>query len=404
VRKPFFVITLSLIPAAFFVTQEYSAEEQVQTSVAESDINKTAVPDELSFIDKTGTTLQRNQTAEENANSKPTSSNKTSTSLSKNSSQTDKESTTTDTSKETTTSKKVTTSSETTYKQIITAPLEDLQIRTTTTKKETTTTKKTTTIKSPTTSTTQKPVTNQEGRELVFAEEFNTFNPTYWKKENSTYGDGNNELQCYTPNQVNVSGGSLVLTAKKQNTTCPGNKNRQYTSGMVRSQGFTFSPGQSIEYRVKLTPNDEQNQGGLWPAVWASSWAGGGWPRGGEWDGLEVMTANSPKRSVYSIHYSKPNGSHGSKKKEIYSEDNFSANWHTLRFDYGSDGTLVYYLDGKVVNTISDADTIQGWPAPFNSTMTQLKLNMAMGGSPGPIDDRALPATFKIDYLRIYNM
>ena len=36
--------------------------------------------------------------------------------------------------------------------------------------------------------------------------------------------------------------------------------------------------------------------------------------------------------------------------------------------------------------------------------MKELKINLALGGNPGPLDDRALPATYQIDYVRIYDL
>ncbi len=239
------------------------------------------------------------------------------------------------------------------------------------------------------------------GKTLVFADEFDSFNSSIWTAEHSTYGDGNNELQCYTTQQVGVANGKLVLTAEARTETCPNGDTRDVTSGMVRSRGVEFAPGQTIEFRVKLTPNDAANQAGLWPAVWSSGWAGG-WPTGGEWDGLEVMTANDPARSVYSIHYANSAGRHDKTSKEIVGSENFSANWHIVRFDYGIDGVLTWHLDGQVVSVVDAADTIQGYPAPFDSAMTQLKINLALGGTPGALDARALPATFEVDYIRIY--
>ncbi len=256
------------------------------------------------------------------------------------------------------------------------------------------------TTAAPTTTTTNAPT----GPILIFAEEFDSFDPSRWTKEHSTYGDGNAELQCYTPQQVSVANGKLVLRAETRTETCPNGSTRDVTSGMVRSKGVTFAPGQRIVYRVKLTPDDEANQSGLWPAFWSSGWAGGGWPNGGEWDGFEVMTARSPKRTVFSLHYADPFDQHKKTSKEVLSQTNFSADWHELSFDYGLNGTMIWRMDGVVVQTVTYANTKQGWPAPFNQAMTELKINLALGGSPGPLDARALPATYEVDYVRIYDL
>ncbi len=260
------------------------------------------------------------------------------------------------------------------------------------------------TTTTPTTTTAAPTTTAAAGPTLVWSDEFTSFNSNRWKKEHSTYGDGNNELQCYTPEQVTVANGRLVLTAEARSETCPNGSLRTVTSGMVRSTGVTFSPGQRIVYRVKLTPNDDANQGGLWPAFWSSGWAGGGWPNGGEWDGFEVMTARSPKRTVFSLHYANSSGNHQKTSKEVFAADNFSDDWHVMSFDYGADGTMIWRMDGVVVQTVSDADTAQGWPAPFDQAMQELKINLALGGNPGPLQPEALPATYEIDYVRIYDL
>ncbi len=262
------------------------------------------------------------------------------------------------------------------------------------------------TVAPPTTAppTTAPPTTTPGGDRVVWEDNFDSFDSSRWSREHSTYGDGNNELQCYRPENVWVADGNLVLRAVNESYTCPNGSTRQVTSGMVRSRGVTFEPGQVLEFRVKLNPADTNNQEGLWPAVWSSGWAGGGWPNGGEIDYLEVMTANHPNRSVYTIHYAKPGGSHGKTGRQVFDDKPFSAEWHTIRFDYGQDGALSWYLDGEHVNTVNDADTAQGWPAPFNAAIGEIKINLALGGDPGPLDPRALGddgATFLVDYIRV---
>ncbi|MGF1598502.1 MAG: hypothetical protein ACFCVK_16490 [Acidimicrobiales bacterium] len=242
------------------------------------------------------------------------------------------------------------------------------------------------------------------GGRLVWADEFDRLDTTVWAVEHSTYGDGNDELQCYRPENVSVSGGRLVLRAVTETYTCPNGSTRRVTSGMVRSRGVTVSPGQSLEFRVKLSPADPGDQGGLWPAVWASGLDGGGWPRSGEIDFLEVMTANDPRRSIYSVHYAKPDGTHGVSNRPVVGPAPFSTDWHTVRFEYGRGGALRWYLDGGEVFAVSGISTAQGAPAPFDLPVREIKINLALGGRPGPLAPGAVGAagaTFEIDYVRI---
>ena len=245
-----------------------------------------------------------------------------------------------------------------------------------------------------------------DGQTIAWRDEFNEFDADRWRVEHSTYGDGNNELQCYRPENVTVNKGRLVLRALNETYTCPNGSRRQYTSGMVRSTGVTFAPGQAIEFRVKLTPSDPSDQAGLWPAVWASGWAGG-WPRGGELDFFEAMTAVNPKRSIFSMHFATPGGGHGVLNKPVMGDHNFSADWHTVRFHYGQDATLVWFLDGVEVFEVHSANTIQGYPAPFDQEISEIKINLALGGRPGPLAPGALGstgATFEIDYIRVFDL
>ena len=249
-------------------------------------------------------------------------------------------------------------------------------------------------------------VTGPPAGTVIWEDHFDRLDTSTWSLEHSTYGDGNRELQCYRPENVSVRDGALVLAARTETAVCPGGSVREVSSGMVRSQGVDFSPGQAIEFRVKLTPADPDDQGGLWPAVWASSWAGS-WPRGGELDWLEVMTAEDPTRAMFSLHYAGPDGRHRLQNRGVSGGEDFSAAWHTVRFDYGLDGRLRWYLDGRLAFAVDGADTLQGYPAPFDRTIGEIKINLALGGTPGPLAPGAVGttgATFAVDYIRILQL
>ncbi len=85
----------------------------------------------------------------------------------------------------------------------------------------------------------------------------------------------------------------------------------------------------------------------------------------------------------------------------------FSDQWHVIRFHYGHGGRLTWFLDGREVYSVNAADTAQGYPAPFDSTINEIKINLAVGGTPGPLSSGALGssgATFEVDYIRVFNL
>lgn len=238
---------------------------------------------------------------------------------------------------------------------------------------------------------------------VVWSEEFNSLDTSRWALEdNSNFGV--NEDQCYLARNVSVRDGKLVLVGKNEDVTCKDGPRTQ-TSGMIRGQDFSFSPGQAIEFRVKLTPADQNNQAGLFPAVWSSGWAGP-WPLGGEFDFLEVMTANNPTRPFFSMHHQDPSGQHVVNNKFFKLGENFTNDWHTVRVEYRT-GDLRWFINGNLAHTVNQANTAQGWPAPFDRTIRDLRINLALGGRPGPLDPRALGtegATFEMDYIRVSNL
>jgi beta-glucanase (GH16 family) len=243
--------------------------------------------------------------------------------------------------------------------------------------------------------------------QLVWHDEFDRLDTSRWRPEHSTYGDGNNELQCYRPENVLVLDGALVLRARKETYTCPNGSKRSVTSGMVRGS-IRFEYGQRIEYRVKVEPADPDDQRGLWPALWASSWNGGGWPAGGEFDWLEYV-GTTPTRSNHAIHWQDTGGRHRHNSKPNELGERFSDRWHVIGFDWSDD--LVWYLDGQEVHRV-DPDTLDVANDPFAPDarpVTQVKLNLALGGNwPGPLGpttvDEAGTTGFLVDYVRIYDL
>ena len=248
---------------------------------------------------------------------------------------------------------------------------------------------------------------------LVWSDEFNSgvLDTNVWTPQHNSFGDGNKELHCYTPANVSVENGALKLTTKIETYSCPTGGVRDYTSGMVRSQGVTFEPGQRVEFRVRQNARDPEVMSGLFPAVWASSWNGGSWPTGGETDFYEgINRAENDKSFVNTaVHFEhEDTGKHRHIGKNFEPEDPTA--WAVVTFEWGQE-LLTWTYNGEVTQELR-AEDIPAANNPFfepNSPITQLRVNQAVGGDwVGDPADGAIDAegnsSFEMDWIRIYDL
>ncbi len=114
--------------------------------------------------------------------------------------------------------------------------------------------------------------------QLIWEDQFNTFDNVKWRKTNNC--DHGGEPQLYLSQNVSTSNGNLVLTLKREDYTCPPNAPvnvwecgsckqgvKKYTSGMIISQIPEQVKYGYIEARIKLPYG-----AGYWPAFW--TWVG----------------------------------------------------------------------------------------------------------------------------------
>lgn len=301
---------------------------------------------------------------------------------------------------------------------------------TTTTTTSTTTTTTTTTTVAPPPPTTAPPAgaaAPPGWGSLLWSDEFSgaALNTATWKPYHSTYGDGNKELQCLTPNNVAVSGGTLKITAKREQITCPGGKLRAFTSGFLgtRETGTYFPAEAYYEIRARI-PHAQ----GLWPAFWLRHRSGSSTA---EVDAMEYFHSQVPGKTTQTLHL---NGvSNVSKKTTSVEAPTTTPGWHTwgVAIEPVAGGQrFTFYTDGVAVHTY--VDTNAGWTskAPANGTF-DIAVNMAVGGNwVGHPDDplgvlsnlsrcaqggtypdacrttgirrAAFPATYEVDYVRVF--
>ncbi|SMF38727.1 Beta-glucanase, GH16 family [Paenibacillus barengoltzii J12] len=229
--------------------------------------------------------------------------------------------------------------------------------------------------------------------QLVWSDEFNgsSLNRGVWTPEIGTgyNGWGNNELQYYTdrPQNVQVTGGNLVITAQRENY-----EGRNYTSARIKTQGLKSFKYGKIEARIKIPTGQ-----GIWPAFWmlGESFRDVGWPYCGEIDIMEHVNNESVVHGT--VHWD-ANGyaSYGRASGNL----DFSQ-FHTYSIEWDP-SYIRWFVDGVQYNEIYIANgtgNTEEFQKPFF-----ILLNLAVGGNwPGsPNGSTPFPAQMLVDYVRVY--
>ncbi|MFO7610447.1 MAG: family 16 glycosylhydrolase [Candidatus Krumholzibacteriia bacterium] len=214
-------------------------------------------------------------------------------------------------------------------------------------------------------------------------------------------GWGNNELQYYRTQNVAVTGGNLVITARDESYG-----GASFTSGKVHTRGKRSFLYGRFEMRAKLPTG-----GGMWPAFWMMPQddAYGGWASSGEIDIME--SANATTSVGGALHFGgqwPENTSTGG--STTLGGASFADDFHVYAVEWEPD-QIRWYVDGVLFMTRTSAqwysDGAPGNPrAPFDQPF-YLILNTAVGGwytgctEPGCVT-ADLPQQYVIDYVRVY--
>jgi beta-glucanase (GH16 family) len=259
--------------------------------------------------------------------------------------------------------------------------------------------------------------TRKEGYTLVWNDEFNgdSLDTTKWSYMNGTrdvYGSsqgpmfwGNNELQYYTQDAVQVTGGNLIITATRQDMP----DGRTYSSARLCTRDNAYWTYGYFEARIKLPAIS-----GMWPAFWMlpqpstkanTSNQYGGWASNGEIDIMEAKGRLSDYVDT-TVHY-------GNQGSSTYKTTSVKLNksideWHIYALKWTQD-SLTWYVDGDVVFKVSSDDwwsqmAPDSSTAPFDTNFYIL-LNLAVGGNydGGRTPDESFTsAAMTVDYVRVY--
>ena len=279
---------------------------------------------------------------------------------------------------------------------------------TTTVKPTTTTVKPTTTTVAPTTTTA--PATGCGGVATIpkagggvwscdFSDEFNgtALNRALWLPQ-TTKGSGfdSNDHDCFmdSPNNVSVSGGSLVLTSRQEpapficEDAVP--RSTQYTSGMISTyQRESVNKGR-VEVRAKIISGKVQ---GTHTAFWMFPQDLLGGPGRGEIDIAEIYGRYSD-RAIPFIH-------HPLEGLDANATNNYCmipniADWNTYVVEWTAQSiTIIYNGQVCLVNTLGAAN--------FNKDyMVALTQGLGWPGNDFQPGITPLPAQTIVDYVRVY--
>jgi beta-glucanase (GH16 family) len=195
-----------------------------------------------------------------------------------------------------------------------------------------------------------------------------------WSYDTGPAGQG--QLEDYTDSRSNsyLNGhGQLVIAVTKQGGS--------YDSARLASKA-TFSQGDTIEARIKLSP-----EAGFWPAWWLL----------GAGDRQEVdMMENYGQQFAQTTVWNSDNGKMLNKAADF----NVGSSWHTYEVQWTKAG-FTFYVDGSKYMSVTPGE-LSGWGYNSSKKMDMI-LNLAAGGIAGkPSPSAQLPVTMEVDWVRAW--
>ncbi len=218
--------------------------------------------------------------------------------------------------------------------------------------------------------------------------------PSKWTNDVGGSGNGNMELEYYTPGTQNavVQGGNLVITATTEGASkyscwygqC------QYTSGRINTRGKFSQKYGRFETRI-LSPSGQ----GMWPAFWTLG-ENGGWPACGETDimeSIDLVTANHG-----SLHA--PNYNPTATYEPMPGLDQA---FHTYAVEWDA-SSITFFVDDHPYETHTPSDAAKSGGTWAFTQPNYIILNLAVGGNwPGnPDGTTQLPQSLVVDWVRVY--
>jgi len=201
----------------------------------------------------------------------------------------------------------------------------------------------------------------------------------------------NNEDQSFTPANVSVESGKLVLTAKKEHwkghslrADDPGRiVSSEYTSGEVNSK-LSWKYGR-FEARIKA-PSTK----GILSAFWMTP-ADGTWPP--EIDAVEILGHDS-LTAYFTNHYGSQS-SHKMNNGKITFGNDLSKDFHIYSVEWDND-SIRWFIDGVLYFS-----SVKG--VPSKPLIMRFSLPVGPDWEGNPDQSSAFPQRMEIDWVRVYH-
>lgn len=251
------------------------------------------------------------------------------------------------------------------------------------------------------------------GYRLVWADDFageRVPDHRFWSFEHGF--KRNEELQWYQTDNARLENGLLLIEGRRETVKNPGfeagskdwKKSRsmaQYTSSSIHTRGkFSFQYG-IMEVRAKI-----DTALGLWPAIWTLG-VEGFWPANGEIDVMEYYRADGVPTLLANAAWAHPDKRAAWDEakiplsKFILQDPEWPDKFHIWKLEWTANFIKIY-LDDALINEVDVTDTVNpDGTNPFHQPH-YLLLNLAIGSNGGNPDSTAFPATYQVDYVRIY--
>ena len=249
------------------------------------------------------------------------------------------------------------------------------------------------------------PVQRPANARLVWRDEFNgkALDASQWVYDTARNKEGwhNNEKQYYSANRrenLRVENGLLTIEARKERldpARFPDWGGQDYTSARIFTKtGWTYG---FYEIRARMPCSR-----GTWPAIWMLPVDLKEWPDDGEIDIMEHVGAE-PHLIYASLHTKLFNHTIKTQSSAQRMVPTNCSAFHTYQLDWRPDVILIG-VDGKGILRVRNDQPGGKGAWPFNTPFKMI-LNFAMGGDwagAKGMDDAALPKTFEVDYVRIW--